>query len=214
MRRSKPAISLFVAALLAALMSASCAQQRMQSSLQPAGPSPKFHATSYINEGKVFRYLVDVRAARLLGPTEMLALMVAFENKTQELWTINRESFVLELPDGTTLPLMSYEEYEADYSRERSDLRASQPFIEAMAGRYPQPPFTWLSLDFFPVKHTGVFPRQDVQGRTGQLINGFIYFRLPSVPDEEGRFKLLLKPREAEETFVVDFEPYKESKKR
>jgi hypothetical protein len=214
MRKSKPAISATVAALLTALIAGACSQQRMQSSLQPAGPSPKFHATSYINEGKVFRFLVDVRAARLLGPTEILPLMVAFENKTQPLWTISRESFILELPDGTTLPLMSYEEYEADYNRERSDLRASQPFIEAMAGRYPQPPFIWLALDFFPVKHTGDFPREEIESRTGFLINGFIYFRLPSVPEEQGRYKLLLKPQEHEETFVVDFEPYKESKKR
>jgi hypothetical protein len=214
MPERKLAAPVVAATLFAVALAGSCAQQKMQSSLQPAGPSPKFAATSYINEGRVFRFLVEVRAARLLGPTEFLGLMVAFENTTQQLWTINRESFVLELPDGTTLPLMSYAEYEKDYRRERSDLRATRPFFESMAGRYPQPPFMWIPLDFFPVKNSTTFPREDVQGRTGQLIHGFIYFRLPTLPEKAGRYKLLLKPREYEETFVVDFEPYQESKNR
>lgn len=202
-----------VAVLVAATLSASCGRAKLETT--PGATSPKFAATSYYNEGSTVYLVADTRASRLAGPDEnrFLPLFVAVENKTKDLWRVNRESFVLELPDRTSLPLATYEEFDRDYPRGRADLRAGEPFVRTLSMTFPQRmdngPFSWLPLDFFPIRGSGTFPRDEVQIIAAQLALGYVYFRLPPDAPTEGTFKLLFRPGGSDPTFIVDFEPYK-----
>lgn len=210
----RSALRLIPVAILAgvALLSA-CGRGKVKTEPRASGTtSPKFAATSYSNEGSTINLVADTRASQLAGPGAFLPLFVAVENKTNDMWGIGREGFVLELPDRTSMPLAAYDEFDEDYSRARSDLRIGEPFVRTLDMVFARPPYNWLPLDFYPIKGTGTFPRDEVQIRAGQLAFGYVYFRLPADAPTEGIFKLLFRPRGPDRTFVLDFEPYKPSK--
>ena len=173
------------------------------------GPqSPKFTATSYMNDGADAQLMVDVRAAQVTGPRNFLPLLIGIEGKNKERWVIAREDIVLELPEGTLLPVADYDEFLEEYRRARNDLRLGEPFFNTLSGRFSSPPFTRRSLDFFPEKTLGIFPRKDIGMRRGEVLFGYLYFRLPEQAQVAGVFKLLVSPQGYGETLVVDFEPF------
>jgi len=204
-----------VAVLTGAALLSSCGRGKLEDT--PSPTSPKFAATSYFNEGKTVYLVADTRASWLVGRDKFLPLFVAVENKTNDMWGVGRESFVLELPDRTSMPLATYDEFDEEYSRARADLRAGEPFVRTLSLAFPQRvdngPFSWLPLDFYPIRGSRTFPREEVQIRAGQLTLGYIYFRLPDEAPTEGLFKLLFRPRGPDQTFVLDFVPYKPSKR-
>jgi hypothetical protein len=199
-----------VAALVGVVLLTACGRGEVDT--DPSTTYRKFTATSYANEGATVHLIADTRASRLAGPGEFLPLLVALENKTSDMWGVGREGFVLELPDRTSMPLSTYDEFDAEYSRARSDLRIGEPFIDTLNHTFANPPYDWLPLDFFPIKGAGTFPRDEVQIRAGQLTLGYLYFRLPADAPTEGMFKLLFRPRGPDQTFVLNFEPYKPAK--
>jgi len=180
----------------------------------PSAPSTKWAGTSYYEEGALLFVSVDVRAARLAGPRDLLPLyFVIVKHKGSDFLELGRESFVLELPDGTREPLATYEQYEDNYLRERADARAVAEYLDTIAGRFPQPPYSWLSLDFFPQRASGIFPRDEIDLRARVLIHGYLYFPLPPDPPLDQRYRLLVTPLGSETTYVVDFPPFAEDER-
>lgn len=199
-------------AVALALAGSACATRAVRS---PDAPTPSFTVTSYAEESARMFLGVDVRASRLTGPRSFLPVGIALVHKgdeERERWTFGRESFVLELPDGRNLPLASYDEFTDAYDRGRADLRLGEAWLGNLAGRFPQPPFTWIPLEFFPPRGSGTFPRDRLNLRNQQVVQGFLYFPLPEDAPTAGRYKVLFTPV-GQETYVVDFEPFRVKEK-
>jgi hypothetical protein len=189
---------------------ASCVSGKRSELRTPQEPQRKSGVTDFSDEGKLWFIGVSVRAARLTGPQEMLPLNLVLVNKTAGPATVSRESFSVEMPDGTLLPVVSYDEFEQDYRRDRSDLRAGEEYVQRFTQRFSAPPFTWRELEFFPLRNSAVVARSTIDTRNGELLHGYLYFRSPSERDQfpEGRYKLLFQPRPGDDIFVVEFYPY------
>lgn len=207
-RTSRSVVALL--GLAALLATSDCARRRLPRS--PDEPSPTFTGTSYFQEGDDLFLAVDMRAAMLGGTKDgYLPLLVAVVNKTGDFWELTRESFAVELPDGRLLPVASYEEWEDDYGRDRTDLRIGDAFLASLRSNYPEPPYSWIELEMFPPRASGAFPRDDLQIRKAQLAWGYLYFPVPEdLPAGGERWELLFRPDGARETYSVDFAPSRE----
>jgi len=202
-----PRIPTALALLLASVVGSACVRKELVS---PDAPSAKLTGTSFFSSGTELFFGVDARASWIGGPRNFFPLLVTIVKREGfEPMYIGRESFLLELPDGTLLPLASYGEYTRDYKRGRVDVQLGGPYLETLSGRFPEPPFHWLPLEFFPLQGSGIIPRETIDLRESQLIYGYLYFRLPAKePPPEGRCKLLLTPQKHSTTYVVDFPPF------
>ena len=206
--RPRTLVSLLVVSLL---LLSGCSRFKKPLTEAGATEQPKLSRFAYINEGRVLHLIVDVRAARIGGHQDFLPLQIALLNRSKQDLVINRESFTLETPDRTLLPLASYEEFERDYPRHRVDLRIGRELIETLGGRYPAPPFKWRDLAFFPLRESGTVPRDEISLRQGEMAIGYVYFRLaePGALPDPGKCKLLLSPTSLDDEFVVDVRAYK-----
>jgi hypothetical protein len=211
----RPATLLPLSVVTLALLAPAC--QSFKKSELPEGAAkrqPKLTGTAYINQGDEVDLVVDVRAARIAGNAEFLPLQVAVLNRTKKDLVVNRESFSLENPDSALIPLASVSEFEDNYPRHRVDLRVGRELIEHLRAKYPSPPFTKRPLEFYPIKESGVVPRNEISLRQGEMAIGYVYFRLP---DEgfltgNGTSKLLIQPLNWPEQYVIDIEAYKKDK--
>ena len=192
-------------------LSLSCAKGKSSRMSQPKETTRKASVTDYTTEGKMWYIGASIRASRMAGPTRsMIPVNMIIVNKDAGPNKISRESLVLETSDGTLLPVVSYEQYERDYRDDRSDQLAGIEWIERHTGRYPDPPFTWLELEFFPLRNTSVSPRDTIDTRGRELLHGYVYFGKPSEDYEfpEGKYKLLFTPQPGPDTFVVELFPF------
>lgn len=192
-------------------LSLSCAKGKSSRMSQPKETIRKASVTDYTTEGKTWFIGASIRASRMAGPTRsMIPVNMIIVNKDAGPKKISRESLVLETSDGTLLPMVSYEQYERDYRDDRSDQLAGIEWIERHTGRYPDPPFTWLELEFFPLRNTSVSPRDTIDTRGRELLHGYVYFGKPSEDYEfpEGKYKLLFTPQPGPDTFVVELFPF------
>ena len=192
-------------------LSLSCAKGKSSRMSQPKETTRKASVTDYTTEGKMWYIGASIRASRMAGPTRsMIPVNMIIVNKDAGPNKISRESLVLEASDGTLLPVVSYEQYERDYRDDRSDQLAGIEWIERHTGRYPDPPFTWLELEFFPLRNTSVSPRDTIDTRGRELLHGYVYFGKPSEDYEfpEGKYKLLFTPQPGPDTFVVELFPF------
>jgi len=180
--------------VLVSLVSIGCYQGRIIPSGEIDVPSLTFTDTSYISDGLELDLLVDTRIPMLSGPTEFMPLVVAVVKKNSEPWQINRESFVLELPDRTRLPVISHAEFISGYGRARTDLRIAKRFINILDSVYSAPPFFWRQLDFFPPQGSATVPREDLSLRQGQVAVGLLYFRLPESEPTDERYIRMFNP--------------------
>lgn len=176
---------------------------------------PSFTGTAYASNGEDFSLTVDTRASRLAERQEFLPLLVAFLNKSKQRTQLLLESFVLETTDGTRLPAVAYREFEDDYARQDVDIRAGRVFLEALNGRYPDPPFRQRELEFYPPRGSGIVPRKDIELRTGELAVGFIYFRVPRQEslDDSGTSRMLFSPVEDDTQYVIELQVYRNKSK-
>jgi hypothetical protein len=199
-----------VTVLLAIAIGAACVTGKRSELRTAQEPQRKPGVTDFSNEGKLWFIGVSVRAARLAGPQEMLPLNLVLVNKTAGQATVSRESFSVETPDGTSLPVVTYREFEQDYRRDRSDLRAGEEYIQRFTQRFSAPPFTWRELEFFPLRNSATVARASLDTRSSELLHGYLYFRAPSDDYRfpEGKYKLLFQPRPADDIFVVEIFPY------
>ena len=192
-------------------LSLACAKGKSSRMSQPKETTRKASVTDYTTEGKTWYIGASIRASRMAGPTRsMIPVNMIIVNKDAGSNKISRESLVLETSDGTLLPVVSYEQYERDYRDDRSDQLAGIEWIERHTGRYPDPPFTWLELEFFPLRNTSVSPRDTIDTRGRELVHGYVYFGKPSEDYEfpEGKYKLLFTPQPGPDTFVVELFPF------
>ncbi len=202
-----------VAMLLFGLTSLGCAR-----ALEPTAEGMRyrnFTGTSYASNGETFDLIIDVRASRIAQRQEFLPLLVAFLNKSESRVEVFRESFILETSDGTRLPVVAYSEFEDDYARQSVDLRAGTDFINALNGRYPDPPFRHRALEFYPHRSSGVVPRDDIELSQAEMAIGFLYFRLPNdeVLDEFGNCRMLFNIGGDDTQYVLEMQAYKATKK-
>ncbi len=208
-KRLRPLVIAAVAAAL--LVLPGCSGFKRPLTEAGATEQPTLSRFAYINEGRVLHLIVDVRASRIGGQQDFLPLHIALLNRSKEDLVVNRESFTLETPDRKLLPLATYEEFGRDYPRHRVDLRIGRELIETLGGRYPDPPFKWRNLEFFPLRDSGTVPRDEISLRQGEMAIGYVYFRLaePGALPDPGQCKLLLSPTSSDEEFVVDVRAYK-----
>jgi hypothetical protein len=205
----KRRIRLGAVALLAALPLA-CVTGKSSKRAVPRETVRKPNVTDYASEGKIWFIGVDSRASRMTGPAEMLPVNLVLVNKHAGIMTLGRESFVLETPDGTSLPGVSYDQFKTEYRRDRQDLRIGEPYVERHRGRFHEPPFTWKELEFFPARNSGVVPRETNDMRTGDVVYGHVYFAAPSADFRfpEGKYRLLFRPHRSDVTYVVELFPF------
>jgi hypothetical protein len=196
--------------LLASICMLGVACVRGKTTALPQEPTRKPGVVDYSTEGKLWFVGVSARVSRMSGPSDFLPLNLVLVDKNAGTVTIGRESFVLETPDGVRLPVISYDYFKDDYRNDRSDRRIGEDYVERFTGRFPQPPFTWRELEFFPIRNSGIVPRDSIQTREGELLWGFVYFAKPSEDYvfPEGMYKLLFTPLPDGPTFVVELFPY------
>ena len=211
MRTQRPVVA--VALVLAGLILAGCGR----GALQPTHADTRYRSftgTAYASNGEDFSLIVDTRASRVAERQEFLPLVVAFLNKSDERVAVFRESFVLETTDGTRLPAVAYTEFEENYARQNMDIRASRDFLDALNGRYPEPPFRYRELEFYPPRGSGTVPREDIDLGNGELAVGFIYFRLPhqDALDDYGNSRVLFTPGEDDTQYVIELQAYRTKK--
>ena len=204
MARAAHAIASIALVIVAA---ASCTTRTSGEAHAPRTPTPPLASFS---EGKALVIGVDVRAARLAGPSEFLPLQVIVADNGKRPLRLDRESFVLERPDGVRLPVCTVRELRHDYGRSLADAHLGSAFVETIAGRFPEPPFHWQPLDFFPLRTEATTPRDGIDLRFGDVAIGYIYFRQPDLAPRavHGAYKLLVKPGGDAATYVVDLIPY------
>ena len=198
------ALGLLVGAALA------CATGKSERLATPQELKRKANVVDYSSEGKQWFIGVNARVSRMTGPQEILPLQLLVVNKNAGPATITREGIVLETPSGTLLPVISYRQFDDDYDRDRADLKAGEEYEERFNGRFPEPPFTWRDLEFFPPRNSAIVPREKIDTRNGELIHGYVYFGEPAPGQAfaQGRYKLLFKPAPGDETFVVELFPF------
>lgn len=202
--------------VLAALLAAVAFSPACQKKLETANPPQKmFTGTAAINQGKKIHLIVDVQPSWVAGRQEYLPLGFVVLNRAHEDLVITREGILLETPTGTTLPLVEYREFETEYTRQRMDMRVIEGnLLPTLNGRYPTPPFQMRPLEFFPLRQSGIIPRDFISVRDAEFATGLIYFR---VPDEAllpgaGASKLLVTPRGSDTQYVVSIDVYHEKK--
>lgn len=171
-------------------------------------------ATAFYVDGDAWFLGVDVRAARVSpdGPEgEFLPLQLVITSAGAGTTArIGRESFVLETPAGELLPAIGSGEFHDAYSRGRVDVRLGLPFLESLLGRFPSPPYTWRAMDFYPQRNAAAAAREFLDLRPGEVAHGFLYFRRAagSADWSRGRYRLLFTTLPADETLVIDLEPF------
>jgi hypothetical protein len=206
-----PARWIAIMCVVLVCLAAGCATRSRPAGEDGGGRLPPKSKLDFYNDGDTLLIGVGTRAARLSGPGEFLPLHVVVANKRKPEIVVNRESFTLELPDGTSLPLASVDEVQRDAGSMRSDRRLSASFFENIGGTLPVPPYRWIELDFFPVQNLGAIPRDSVGLFRADVTFGTVYFRragFGELPDS-GWHKLLFRPRGSDTTYVVDFVPYR-----
>jgi hypothetical protein len=201
----------WVGPMILVALTLGCATGKSSRLQQPQETTRKANVTDYASEGKTWYIGASVRASRMAGPTRsMIPVNLIIVNKNAVPSKVSRESLVLETPDGTLLPVVTYEQFESDYRDDRADLNAGVEWIERHAGRFPDPPFTWMDLDFFPIRNTSVNPRDTIDVRARYLVHGYVYFGKPSEDYEfpAGKYKLLFTPSPGTDTIVLELFPF------
>jgi len=211
--RIKNTVAAFI--VLSSLAAAGTGCARAMQPTDPESRYTKFTGTAYASSGDRFSLIVDTQASRVAERQEFLPLQVAFLNVSNERIKIFRESFVLETSDRTRIPVVAYREFAKNYPRHRVDLRVGLHFLEAINGRYPSPPFTKRNLEFYPLRVSGVVPRDDISVRQGEMAIGFIYFRLADLEslDPLGNCRLLFTPGGEDTQYVLELQTYLRKKK-
>ncbi|UCF68009.1 MAG: hypothetical protein JSV80_01545 [Acidobacteriota bacterium] len=168
--------------------------------------SPRLNRFTYYERGSELFLGVDTRAAQYAGQDErgaMFPLGIGLANLSDGPLYVGPESFVLEASDGRRYSAVAYEQFLRDYRRSRTDERLADTFIQTMNTRYSTFRFTpWRP--FPPAGDIDVIQRNVELGHAFWT-RSYLYFPLPEGGVRGRTFKLLVKPRDNEETYVVTF---------
>lgn len=166
--------------------------------------SPKLTPFSYFEDGSTLFIAVDTRAARYIKDGAALPLIVGLANHSRTALTFTRESFTLESSDGRLLPVLSVEEYNRSGGRALTNARLGSEFREAMAARFRN--YSYIDRQLFPLKGGAGTATDSFE--LGRLFwtQFYLYFPIPESGIEGEEYNLLIKPSEADKSFVIRFE--------
>lgn len=187
------------------LSGSACVQSPMSRAGQITKPqlSPKLNPFVHFEDGTTLFLAVDVRAAQYIKKGGIFPLGIGLANQSRDALTFTRESFILETSDRAQFPVVSVREFNRDYKRSRSDIRLSDSFREAMVTRFAN--YNYIDRQLYPFKGgEGTATDSFEMGRLFWT-QFYIYFPIPEDGIHGKEFNLLVRPREADETFVVRF---------
>lgn len=128
---------------------------------------------------------------------EWLILNAAFSGMTGGATTIDRRLISVRTPDGRTIPLPSYKEFNAAYGDLASAARraklASQPLDFTRGGRRP------CSIGFMPLPGSGEVANTAINVTKNELCVGLLFFPVRGGV-QPGRWKLVIELEEAKAT--------------
>jgi len=171
-------------------------------STTPAMPNPVIEPTIDQPGRYIVRYrdsvveiVLDTKyAANNLGE-EWLILNTAMSGMTGADTEIDRELVSVRTPDGRTIPLPSYREFNAAYSKIAPAARraglASDPLDFTRASRRD------CLVDFFPLPGSGRSARKALHVSKNDLCVGLLYFPIPNGV-QPGSWKLIVEFEETE----------------
>ncbi len=170
---------------------------------QAAEPSKKLNIHTFFEEGEHLFIGVDTRAASSVKRGEIVPLGLAMANLSKVPVSLNRESFALEAPDGTRLPLISLDEFSREYDRSRMDARLADTLSEMMRSRFDSDRFTPFRL--FPVRGGLTNATNSVELGRRFWTQNYLYFRIPETSRTGDVFTLLIDTGE-DAPAIVNFE--------
>lgn len=143
----------------------------------------------------VIEIVLDTKfAAKNLGD-EWLILNTAMSGMTGANTEVAREMVSIRTPDGRTIPLPSYREFNAAYTRLAPTARraalASDPLDFTRAGRRD------CLIDFFPLPGSGRSSRTSLHVSKNDLCVGMLYFPIPNGV-QAGNWRLIVEFEETE----------------
>jgi hypothetical protein len=143
----------------------------------------------------VIEIVLDTKfAANNLGE-EWLILNTAMSGMTGANTEVDRELVSIRAPNGRTIPLPSYREFNAAYSKLARAVRraalASDPLDFTRASRRD------CLIDFFPLPGSGRSARKVLHVSKNDLCVGMLYFPIPNGV-QPGNWKLILEFEETE----------------
>jgi len=146
---------------------------------------------------KVIEVVVESRFAANNLAEDWLILNVAFSGMTGAATKVDRRLISVRTPDGTTIPLPSYKEFNAAYDEYASAARraalASQPLDFTRGGRRD------CAINFMPLPGSGVAANKALNVTKNDLCVGKLYFPVRGGV-QPGRWRLIL---DFEETQAV-----------
>jgi hypothetical protein len=196
------------AVILLALAAASCA-------LQPATvdlPAPEVDRTltlySFIEEGELVTFIVNVRATREREQADYIPVEIAVGNRSVDQLSLTRESFTLVDEEGNRYPCVGPKDLLAgydflDFDRKLGELASIVGNKFANFERYPSSFSPVLNAptattSFSVVRDATTLPR------FGYLID-FIYFPRPPGPLAGRKLELFLEAPELKDPIFVKF---------
>ena len=146
---------------------------------------------------KVIEVVVESRFAANNLAEDWLILNVALSGMTGAATKVDRRLISVRTPDGRTIPLPSYKEFNAAYGELASAARraaiASQPLDFTRGGRRA------CGINFMPLPGSGVAANKALNVTKNELCVGMLYFPVRGGV-QPGRWKLIL---DFEETQAV-----------
>ena len=174
-----------------------------QAASRSAEPSKKLNIHTFFERGEQLFIGVDTRAASSTKRGEIVPLGLAMANLSKVPVSVNRESFALEAPDGTRIPLISLEEFNREYNRSRMDARLADTLFGMMLSRFDGNRFTPFRL--FPTRGGRTNATNSVELGRRFWTQNYLYFRIPETSRTGDVFTLLVDTGD-EARAIVNFE--------
>lgn len=143
----------------------------------------------------VIEIVIDTKYATNNLGEEWLILNAAMSGMTGGNTKVERDLVSVRTPDGNTIPLLSYREFNAAYTRlapaARRAALASDPLDFTRAGRRD------CLIDFFPLPGSGRSSRTALNVSKNELCVGMVYFPVKNGV-QPGAWKLIVEFEETE----------------
>jgi hypothetical protein len=153
----------------------------------------------------VIEIVLDTKFAAKNPGEEWLILNTALSGMTGANTEVAREMVSIRTPEGRTIPMPSYRDFNADYAKMASALRraqlASDPLDFTRASRRD------CLIDFFPLPGSGRSSRNSLHVSKNELCVGMLYFPIPNGV-QPGTWKLTVEFEETEAVvpFTIEIE--------
>jgi len=160
---------------------------------EPAIDQPGRHIVRY--RDAVIEIVIDTKFASTNLGDEWLILNTAMSGMTGAASKVERDLMSVRTPDGRTIPMPSYREFNAAYTELASTARraalASDPLDFTRGGRRD------CLIDFFPLPGSGRSARTALNLSKNELCVGMLYFPVRNGV-QPGNWKLIVEFKETE----------------